>query len=690
MQEAKTTNNSNKRRAVLPARLSCILILLVAALTGCRDEQDFDFLPAVPGSATTGLPAGAIEVSPFDQTLDLSTWAVDTTVAEAVPVTDVRLVTPEADFVMPLGTDRLYVEQNDDAQWRTATIAVTHADGTTRTLTLAQPPATRASTDEAHRSFYRHFGVGYSYDAVGGEYCNPNYIRCQLLNRAVLDEVDEIEGIRYPMLFLEYYHQMERSHSLFTSLTDYVQNSNFDASLSAELIIINGALTANIYAFEEGLVEQYILRDEISRPCMRYTLQTRNVAKLIDKYPNLLTSSFRKALDKLSKTASDDWQAVDEFLEVYGSHIVCDVKLGAKLVLDLQVDTHKYLTEVEQGVKAEADLACIFEIHFKQEQKDRNYELARNCKCRLDVIGGDISILDGIIGMTTFAEENIHVEEGDLNRWMASIYFDDDDLEHTNVELIDMQLVPIWDLVPDKTLKDRIKTRVYSNAAIMQRLLGNRNFVNVKIPYSTTKYVCRVGDKKYTFTDPGVSDVVVGGRYVATICSETVPPIDKNKKVRVVYPIYEGHVKLSSGLCVYNNNVYKVNWMPDSLEVVNAGLASDFDGNIYMTSGVLTAQRLEAVEYNEGHLVAGLERPGGIGIDGSLQGTPVSVVKHFNHFYLNKKDRYDNLPNWSYVTEEPSEAKLYPQYFDGSTWKDRMRRNDDYVYILNNTELGYE
>ena len=66
------------------------------------------------------------------------------------------------------------------------------------------------------------------------------------------------------------------------------------------------------------------------------------------------------------------------------------------------------------------------------------------------------------------------------------------------------------------------------------------------------------------------------------------------------------------------------------------------------------------------------------------------MVKHFNHFYLKDKERYDNLPNWSWSTQQPHEAADFPDYFDATTWKDRMVRNDDYIYIWNTTEIGYE
>ena len=47
---------------------------------------------------------------------------------------------------------------------------------------------TRAEDVETRKAFLRNFGVGYSYNAVRGAYCNWKDIRCQVIDRAVLDD----------------------------------------------------------------------------------------------------------------------------------------------------------------------------------------------------------------------------------------------------------------------------------------------------------------------------------------------------------------------------------------------------------------------------------------------------------------------------------------------------------------------
>jgi hypothetical protein len=56
------------------------------------------------------------------------------------------------------------------------------------------------------------------------------------------------------------------------------------------------------------------------------------------------------------------------------------------------------------------------------------------------------------------------------------------------------------------------------------------------------------------------------------------------------------------------------------------------------------------------------------------------------------KSYYGNLPNWSYVTSAPAEAAEVDNrdYFPQGEWQNRMVRDNNYVYIFNTTELGYE
>ena len=512
-----------------------------------------------------------------------------------------------------------------------------------------------------------------------------------MLNRAILEAVDtlEVNGIFNE----EYLHDSYFSSSVSTSVVDYVQNCNFVANAEAKIaVILGGEVKGICHIFEDGTEDSYILHDERELPRARYTLQIGELQSLVQKYPSLLTSSFRKAVDKLAATNVDDWKAVDDFINIYGTHVVNAATLGARLTVDVQVKTNKFDTREADSLMAEATIATLFKLSHTSESQTKNYQILRDCKCHVEAIGGDVSTLDKLVSRTFFSNEDIDSEM--LTTWEESVRFDGEDIANSNVEMTAMKVWPIWELVPDKSVANRLQARIQADAAIMLQLLGNRNFLNAKFPYPISSVTCRIGNQRHQkFDNPAVTDVIVDGRHVATVCREMVPAISKTDYVQVAYPIYEGRVKLTDGLCVHDGKTYSVDWRNDHFKVNEVDGLTTEDGYLYLTGGVLSTSSFDNVDYQTGHLVLGCERPGGIDINGSLAGDMVKVQKHFGHFYLvDDKSYYGNLPNWSYVTSAPAEAAEvdYRDYFPQGEWQNRMVRDNSYVYIFNTTELGYE
>lgn len=597
----------------------------------------------------------------------------------------VAVAVEEGDFLMPLDGGRIYLERNDEPASRKARLSVRMADGDTCSLSLLQQPSLYASAEKKSRNFYRHHGLGYSYNAVSGKYCNLSDVKCQLLNRAVLDQVEEKEVDQ--LLFIDYKNDFRARHELATSVVKYIQNTNFESSVNGRVILYSGSASSTCSVFEDGTIDTYIFREEEVMPKAQYQLEVEAVKSYIDKYPRLLTSSFRRAVERLAATSNDNMYAVDSFITTYGTHMVTHTELGSKLVLEVQVETHKFNTIEQEKAISQHALATMFKKVQTDESTQKTYQILRNSRCRMEVIGGDLDLMADAVLKTTY--DNEHLSEETLDKWRKSVRFDDDDLENSNVELTDMSVMPIWELIPDENVAKRVEARVMGNAAAMQELLGNRNFINTSFPAHPTTVTCRIGNKKnQQFSNPDVVDVISANRHVATVCREYVPEITSKEKVFVAYPIYEGRVKLTDGLCIYGGKVYNVAWKYNRFYVEEAGDAKNAD-MIYMNGGVLTTEQYGHVNYQQSHLIVGCERPGGIAIDGSLAGEMVKVQKHFGHFYLVNRNNYTNLPGWSYVEDLPVERDNYQTYI-GNEWKARMVRNDNYVYNYNVTEIGYE
>ena len=588
----------------------------------------------------------------------------------------------EGDFVSRIGGGRFYHERNDGNARREARFRVTRENGTDTTLVYVQLPASRASAGATLRQFYRHHGVGYSYNAVYGDYCNLRDFRCQILNRAEIDRISEEEDAS--LINVNVMHEMSAESSVYTSVVDYVQNTNFRASAEGDIILFSGGVSATCSAFEDGMTESYILKDEMRLTAAEYSLAYNDIAIYAQRYPTLLTSSFRTAVRNIT-----DMKSVDDFITVYGTHVVTFARLGARLTLEAQVDTRKFEETEQEYALAAAQIATLFKKSQTTSSVEKNYKVLKNSTCRIDILGGDRSILDGIAGMTSF--DNSKVAQDLDSRWLNSVTFDDEDLESSNVELIDMEVVPIWKFIPDTEKARLVEARVTGNMGLLAERFSNKNFINTKFDGHPSSVTCTVGGVgRKTFSNPETVDIIAANRPVATVCKEYVPEISQRDKVFVAYPIYEGRVKLTDGLCIYGGNAYKVDWRHDKYTVTRLNdEGSVTASDIYMNLGGLSYRQSTNLEYQPAPPILGCERPGGIGIDGSVVGSVHKVFKHFGHFYLDTTDSFSNLPGWSFRSQSPSEASNYPGFFSGDTYRNRMVRNDNYIYLWNPTEITY-
>lgn len=588
----------------------------------------------------------------------------------------------QGDFLLHLGQGHFYVEQNDGHESRKAVVRVVCEDGSSQEVTLLQQVATKAGG--ATQNFMRHHGIGYSYNGVNGNYCDISDLRCQVLNRTVMNLIRDQEHITIlrenPLNTISY------KSDVYTSVVDYIHHTNFSASAEGGILLFSGSISSTCSAFEEGEIETHILSNSYLIPRIEAQVSVRNLSYYLDKYPQVLTSSFRQAVKELAATQADDWKAVDDFLAIYGTHVVDYALLGGRLTVDVQVETHKFDLIEKEYALAEADIATIFKKHGTTEEDAHNYEILRDSRCRVEVLGGDVSILDELIGSVSFGNNSL--TEADLNRWMNSVTYDVNDLASSNAELMDMRVSPIWYLIPDEDVAKRVKARVMGNATLMMELLGNRNFINASFQAAPSEVECLIGTEKQKFTQPDVVDVIAANRHIATICHEWVPELSKQEKVYVAYPIYEGRVKLSNGLCLYKGKAYQIDWRYNSYHITDLGECSDSQ-TIYMTMGTLLPQQFSNINYQQGHYILGSERAGGLTVIGKLGGELHKVSKHFGHFYLDTKQRFNNIPGWEYTDKNPSEMDTYPEFIPKNEYANRMVRSDNYIYVFNTTEINY-
>ena len=557
---------------------------------------------------------------------------------------------------------------------------------------------TRAQDVATHATFIRNFGVGYSYNAVKGEFCNWKDIRCQVVDRNYCDFLERTYGGKY------YYYEPTSSVNHFSqfrwSQRDYVSQSHMSFREEVDLGFYNGTRQKEQYVVENGVEESfyYLLREEQ----LHYDLQL-DYSSLLNSYrrgvESLLTSSFRDAVNHLMLADPEDIAVVDSFVNVWGTHVIVEAFLGAKLDIELSNYVWRYKdTGYDHELTAEEFLG---ECEKKEEERQKDgFTWIEHSKLTINAKGGDQSTLTGLLGDYQFDGKATFSTEG-IEKWRKSIHYDPNNELASNIEMVDMRVVPIWWFIEyiDEDVADRVHAAIEQDVEMQRKLLGEKNFFSVKFPIRYPEATCQVQTQSGEWTtltrrdsgdEPQVVNIVSGGRVVATVCKEPVIEnthiqndstdiwvTDTTKVLWVAYPVYEGVVNQLCGVGVdEQKRVFDVQWLNGHRtlkrrKAYNGDDAVATGKYFYINLGQVDTEADNSVSYAPASAMAYYELSGGIQYDGNYRATPLPVTKEGADFIIRTDDpTLTNIVGFTYDADQ----HIY-------------RRNSNYHYIYNPNEM---
>jgi hypothetical protein len=223
---------------------------------------------------------------------------------------------------------------------------------------------------------------------------------------------------------------------------------------------------------------------------------------------------------------------------------------------------------------------------------------------------------------------------------------------------------------------------------LQQELLGNWNFFDTSFPMRYPKAACQYRNTsgnwqrhERTDVDAMVVNIESGGRYVATVCHESINGLN----LWVCYPIYEGRVNLACGVGVDSDQMaYDVKWVGGKVTVKPRNeVAAD---RFYITNGAVRVKPTEGVTYAESHALPAVAVAGGVQPDGSYRSTVYPVMKDGCRFVFNSKGLLSNVVGWRLSDEFINQpvANIAPNTIVTYT------HEDHYTYIYNPNEIKYE
>ena len=565
---------------------------------------------------------------------------------------------------------------------------------------------TRGTVEETRIAFLRNLGVGYGYNAVSGRYCNYADIRCQILNRRQLERAEQATG---ELLWQADYTPRSRFESqLAYNEHDYVATFNLGHESSINCIVFKEEQVYRQNILEDGLRQSfYYSADEYEQVGAQWIDVANTRAMMdggIDPY-QLLTRSFTDAVEHLAE--ADNPAAVDSFINVYGTHVIVRSVIGGRLHIDLKNDMKRYSRLLQEEAFSSSDLLAAFNSRAENRTFSQQYAWMENSALNITVYGGDQGALRGLLGVQQ-ADGSRALDLQALDRWRSDIAFVPDDEYASNAEMIDMEVVPIWQFMFDVDAATKVRQHIQSSAAAAAPQLNVQNFFSCSFPvrYENPScfYATPDGFEKKSASDfrmlGGTGThfcvlVVSGGRFVAMVCREWVG----GQALWVAYPIYDGVTKLYCGLGVDDEGqayhvrpnytlrtdelwAYGSEFLLDHLwemeaEPIDPALCPQTE-RFYINNGELALYPMEGADYQPTAQMLYCEAGHSVDPQGKVHVSPSLVQKMGTGFIIYATDdEPQDFVGWTSLGTDEYSYHVY-------------RRNDDFVGFYNPTEFEVE
>ena len=515
-------------------------------------------------------------------------------------------------------------------------------------------------------AFLRNFGVGYGYNAVEGRYCNYDDIRCQVLNRRQLERA--AVSLQEKLFFADYTTRSFFRDTVAYSDHDYVAIFNLDENSSINCVVYSQEQTIRQNILEDGLRQSfYYCADEAQQVARQWisVASTKAAMQLGLDPQNLLTASFRDAVSHLGDT--NDPAAVDSFIRVYGTHVVVGAAVGGRLHIDLKNSMKRYSRRLQEEEFKSEDLLVAFKSRSENRQLSEQYAWVEDASINVTAYGGDQSALSQLVGPQRY-DGSRRFDVASLSAWRSSITFVPDDEYASNAEMIDMEVVPIWEFVFDVDAAAKLRTRITSDAALARKLLGEKNFASCSFPLRHNEARCQVARRNGSWEtvthrtgnrgDRHVVFVVSGGRYVAMQSYEYLSgPGVKGQYFWTVYPVYGTEVKLYCGLAVSeaDGSVYRLVMGSDGYvrpQVMTGAEQQGLDATVYLNAGQLSFTGQQGYDYAPATTMLYVEPTHGVNTDGTVDVSYAIVDKPSgNEFEIEipADGPQDIVPQWTLV-----------------------------------------
>ena len=537
------------------------LAIAVVTLAACSSSDDDKYVADVSLPAGTEKTSDAdilVEAGAHEFTLNIKTEGKWTVTSEN------RFLRVKNAEGTGNGTVTVAVQNNrsDDRKLGTLLITFPGHESENKTITVEQKYAGENGGNAADdiEDSNKIYAVGYSYDATAS-YANPDAVKVEIFDtQALLDD---------KVLAVNAFQGSLRENTVTGSSVSEISNKlSAKASVEGSYCGFKGEVKSSFdmehfkssnYEYALSYLDMTIRKASLSKSfkSVKFKYMTEDAYNDINGVPMVK----KNGNVRISYKSTDE--GFKDLIRDYGTHIIVRSCLGGRIRRSMEVDLTKVSSsyDVKAYVKASyegaVDASAEVDEHYKESYKESKEAVNLN----IDVLGGSDQMSKNLMSREGFTKEN-------LQNWKNSVKED-------NMALVSFDegaLIPIYELV------DRDATVAEDGFSGEDRYLALKGYIENRMGEDPdfSYYDCGtifefdVPTFENKWNNTLIKDIYCDGHWVAQVCNEYIPEINRDERVTVVYPVIVNRPRYYMGFFLGNSShkPARVSWSGTSVSIV--------------------------------------------------------------------------------------------------------------------------
>lgn len=443
-------------------------------------------------------------------------------------------------------------ETNDASSRREATLTFASSTNPQHVATLTVTQLSLADNDNNSDASAQMY-IGYGYDIYKST-DNPMSVRTKepILDLALLQRYSTADS--YEVIHDSKIARMDMKY--YTAYTLYEFSTELTKSSSETSRNITGSLEdckdAMSYCTKKEFKEENFGRGTVLKTVASRVIDRGALDDLRRNESMRFTFSngFKKKYEALKmKSGAARTEAIKDLLSEYGTHVVIQADLGGRIDYTFTMNKSA-TTDNEAEMKEEIDFtfgtmpASDRNVDFQHSVSSR-----KNASGAIKVKGGSSAAREQLQRETTGLGADGHLAAESMTAWLASITYDDNAARQENLDVVHFELMPVWDLVEsslhDEFLNATMDMMSRSDYKLPNEMLSG-SLYKLDMTRSYIKNFSTASNAslcKTLYLNNGIEKVPV-----MEVCQEYVPAIRTDKRVTIVYPIYNNRIRITQGI----------------------------------------------------------------------------------------------------------------------------------------------